>query len=123
TMHSAKGLEFDCVYIIHAADGNIPSDMATGSTEEIEEERRLFYVACTRAKEYLYVTHPLRYYVSGHGTSDRYGYALRTRFIPEEVRPLFAEVQTGAREAAGPAPFAMSSAATSIRASMRAMWE
>ncbi|MCE5204094.1 MAG: ATP-dependent helicase, partial [Actinomycetia bacterium] len=47
TMHSAKGLEFDCVYIIHAADGNIPSDMATGSTEEIEEERRLFYVACT----------------------------------------------------------------------------
>ena len=47
TMHSAKGLEFDVVYVMHAADGNIPSDMATGSSDEIEEERRLFYVACT----------------------------------------------------------------------------
>jgi DNA helicase-2/ATP-dependent DNA helicase PcrA len=62
TMHSAKGLEFDVVFVIHAADGNIPSDMATGSVAEIEEERRLFYVACTRASEQLYVMHPLRCY-------------------------------------------------------------
>ena len=62
TMHSAKGLEFDVVYVIHAADGNIPSDMATGTPEQVDEERRLFYVACTRARDHLYVTHPLRYY-------------------------------------------------------------
>ena len=62
TIHSAKGLEWDAVYVIHAADGNIPSDMATGKLEEIEEERRLFYVALTRAKDWLYVCHPLRYY-------------------------------------------------------------
>ena len=62
TMHSAKGLEWDAVYVIHAADGNIPSDMATGRLEEIEEERRLFYVALTRAKDWLYVCYPLRYY-------------------------------------------------------------
>jgi len=61
-MHSAKSVEFDVVCVIHAADGNIPSDMATGSSTAIEEERRLFYVACTRAREKIYVTHPLRYY-------------------------------------------------------------
>ena len=59
TMHSAKGLEWDVVFVIHAADGNIPSDMATGKLEEIEEERRLFYVALTRAKDWLYVCYPL----------------------------------------------------------------
>jgi len=61
TIHSAKGLEWDTVLVIHAADGNIPSDMATGSADQIEEERRLFYVALTRAKNHLYVCIPLRY--------------------------------------------------------------
>ncbi len=60
TIHSAKGLEWDAVYVIHAADGNIPSDMATGSAEGIEEERRLFYVALTRAKRHLCVLWPMR---------------------------------------------------------------
>ena len=56
TIHSAKGLEWDAVYVIHAADGNIPSDMSTGDTADgMEEERRLFYVALTRAKTWLYV--------------------------------------------------------------------
>ncbi len=123
TMHSAKGLEWDVVYVIHAADGNIPSDMATGSAEEIEEERRLFYVACTRAKDHLYVTHPLRYYASGRGMSDAYGYAQRTRFITDGVRPLFAEVQASPeRDAEDGAPRPMATTA-SIRASVRAMWE
>ncbi|MGD0383623.1 MAG: ATP-dependent helicase [Thermoguttaceae bacterium] len=64
TIHSAKGLEWDAVYVIHAADGCIPSDMATKDAEEIEEERRLFYVALTRAKNWLYVCYPLRFYHS-----------------------------------------------------------
>ena len=86
TIHSAKGLEWDAVYVIHAADGNIPSDMATQNAEEIEEERRLFYVALTRAKNSLYVCWPLRYYYASHpGMSDRHGYAQRTRFLPEPV--------------------------------------
>ena len=86
TIHSAKGLEWDAVYVIHAADGNIPSDMATKNGDSIEEERRLFYVALTRAKNWLYVCAPLRYYHSYRpGASDRYGMAQRTRFLPEPV--------------------------------------
>ncbi len=89
TIHSAKGLEWDTVYVIHAADGNIPSDMATGRPEEIEEERRLFYVALTRAKDWLYVCHPLRYYVAARPFGDVHGYAQPTRFLAQPVRSLF----------------------------------
>jgi DNA helicase-2/ATP-dependent DNA helicase PcrA len=95
TIHSAKGLEWDCVYVIHAADGNIPSDMSTGSPEGIEEERRLFYVALTRAKTWLAVCCPFRYYYSG-GFNDRHGYAQVTRFLPEGVRKHFERRTTSA---------------------------
>ncbi|MRS11682.1 MAG: ATP-dependent helicase [Actinobacteria bacterium] len=122
TMHSAKGLEFDVVYVIHAADGSIPSDMSTGSVEEIEEERRLFYVACTRARDALYVTHPLRYYAAGRGRSDAYGYAQRTRFVPDRLRPLFAECQAAPSEGDIDAPAAVATTTADIRASVRAMW-
>ena len=122
TMHSAKGLEFDVVYVIHAADGNVPSDMATGTTEEVEEERRLFYVACTRAKNQLYVSHPLRYYTQPWGKSDKHGYAQRTRFVSERVLPHFVEIQ--ARPGASPegeAPLERTTSA-SIRAGVRSLW-
>ena len=89
TVHSAKGLEWDAVYVIHAADGNIPSDMATGSPEEIDEERRLFYVALTRAKNWLVVCCPLRYYHRPGGFSDAHGYAQLTRFLPKGVLKFF----------------------------------
>ena len=90
TMHSAKGLEWDVVFVIHAADGNIPSDMATGRAEEIEEERRLFYVALTRAKDWLYVCYPLRYYTYPRSFSDVYGYSQPTRFVTAGMRQTFA---------------------------------
>ena len=70
TIHSAKGLEWDAVYLIHGADGCLPSDMATGSPEGIEEELRLMYVAMTRARDFLYVTWPKRYYHMPFGVSD-----------------------------------------------------
>jgi DNA helicase-2/ATP-dependent DNA helicase PcrA len=85
TIHSAKGCEWDAVYVIHAADGNIPSDMATGSDEEIEEERRLFYVALTRAKDFLEVCVPLKYYAKKWATGDRHTYAQPTRFLTEPI--------------------------------------
>jgi DNA helicase II / ATP-dependent DNA helicase PcrA len=92
TIHSAKGLEWDAVYVIHAADGNIPSDMATKNPEEIEEERRLFYVALTRAKNWLYVCYPLHYYRPGRG--DHYSFAQRTRFLPNNVLKHFQQCVT-----------------------------
>jgi len=122
TMHSAKGLEFDVVYVMHAADGNIPSDMATGSSEEIEEERRLFYVACTRARHHLYVSHPLRYYKAGNPMTDTHGYAQRTRFISDSVLPHFIEEQAYP-EPTSPAeePLPRTTSAD-IRASVRGLW-
>lgn len=98
TIHSAKGLEWDAVYVIHAADGNIPSDMATGSVEQIEEERRLFYVALTRARDWLYICWPQRYYQSPRG--DRHGYALLTRFVTDSMKPLLAARTARPAEAA-----------------------
>jgi len=82
TIHSAKGCEWDSVHVIHAADGMIPSDMSTGDDEEVAEERRLLYVAMTRAKNRLTLHFPLRYYHAGRGLSDRHSYAQLTRFIP-----------------------------------------
>ena len=86
TIHSAKGCEWDVVYVIHAADGMMPSDMATGDEDEIEEERRLFYVALTRAKDDLQVYFPLRYYHRRMGLEDPHSYAQLTRFISDDVR-------------------------------------
>lgn len=85
TIHSAKGLEWDAVYLIHAADGFLPSDMATGTPEEIEEELRLTYVAMTRARDFLYVLWPLRYYSKSAGISDRHSYAQCCRFFTPSV--------------------------------------
>jgi DNA helicase-2/ATP-dependent DNA helicase PcrA len=80
TIHSAKGLEWRAVYTIHAADGNIPSDMSTGKPEQIEEERRLFYVALTRARDHLYICWPLRYYHAHRGPkASQYGFAQPNR--------------------------------------------
>ena len=91
TIHSAKGLEWDVVHVIHAADGMIPSDMATGDDDEIEEERRLLYVAMTRARDALHVYRPLRYYRRPKG--DPHSTSQLSRFLhPEEVRATFEEI-------------------------------
>ncbi|MBA3765145.1 MAG: ATP-binding domain-containing protein, partial [Actinobacteria bacterium] len=91
TIHSAKGLEFDVVHVIHAADGMIPSDMATGDDDEIEEERRLLYVALTRARDALHVYRPMRYYRKPKG--DPHSYSQLSRFLePPEVRATFDEI-------------------------------
>jgi DNA helicase-2/ATP-dependent DNA helicase PcrA len=123
TMHSAKGLEWDAVFVIHAADGNIPSDMATGSVAEIEEERRLFYVACTRAKDWLYVCFPLRYYTSPWNHTDAHGYAQLTRFVAEGCRDVFRDEAGGTRSAEYDQPADPVASGASIRERLRSMWE
>jgi DNA helicase-2/ATP-dependent DNA helicase PcrA len=86
TIHSAKGCEWDAVYLIHAADGALPSDMSTGSEEEIDEELRLTYVAMTRARDFLYVSWPMRYYHRWSSFTDRHSYAQLCRFFSTEVK-------------------------------------
>jgi len=94
TVHSAKGGEWDVVHVIHAADGMFPSDMATGDDEQIEEERRLFYVALTRARHHLEVSFPLRYHRRSGGREDRHWYGQLTRFLPQDVRAHFETMTT-----------------------------
>ncbi len=83
TIHSAKGQEWKSVFVLNVVDGCIPSDLGTGTTAEIEEERRLLYVAMTRAKDDLHLVVPQRFFTHGQNAyGDRHVYASRTRFIP-----------------------------------------
>ncbi len=95
TIHSAKGCEWTVVHIIHAADGMIPSDMALGDEAGLEEERRLLYVAMTRAKDHLYVHVPLRYYHRKQRFGDSHTYAQRSRFLTDRVQALFEKRTAG----------------------------
>jgi DNA helicase-2/ATP-dependent DNA helicase PcrA len=89
TVHSAKGLEWDAVHVICAYDGNFPADMSTSSEEGVAEERRLFYVALTRARRRLHIYVPVRYYHRPHGGDDAHGYGQASRFLTDEVKGLF----------------------------------
>jgi DNA helicase-2/ATP-dependent DNA helicase PcrA len=121
TIHSAKGCEWDCVYVIHAADGNIPSDMATGTADEVEEERRLFYVALTRARDFLEVCFPLKYYAKKWSTGDRHSVAQLTRFLPQPLMKHFERVSLEPK-CADDAPSALPPASAEIRRKIAAMW-
>jgi DNA helicase-2/ATP-dependent DNA helicase PcrA len=86
TIHSAKGREWRAVYLIYVLDGWIPSDLAAGRGDELEEERRLLYVAITRARDELHLVQPLRVWLRPQGTSsDRWVAAARSRFLPADV--------------------------------------
>jgi DNA helicase-2/ATP-dependent DNA helicase PcrA len=89
TVHSAKGLEWDAVHLIAAYDGNFPADMSTSTEEGIAEERRLFYVALTRARRRLHVYVPVRYYHRPRGGDDAHGYGQASRFLTRHVQSLF----------------------------------
>ncbi|MEO9176824.1 MAG: 3'-5' exonuclease, partial [Gaiellales bacterium] len=83
TIHSAKGLEWQSVHLIAAYDGNFPACMAAGTSESINEERRLFYVALTRARRGLAIYVPRRYYHRPGARDDAHGYGKASRFLDE----------------------------------------
>lgn len=86
TIHSAKGQEWKSVFVLNVVDGCIPSDMSTGNADDIEEERRLLYVAMTRAKDQLALIVPHRFYVHNQARGgDKHLYASRSRFIPSAI--------------------------------------
>jgi DNA helicase II / ATP-dependent DNA helicase PcrA len=93
TIHSAKGQEWRSVFVLNVVDGCIPSDLATGSRDEIEEERRLLYVAMTRARDELTLIVPQRFYVHNQPRGgDKHVLAGRTRFIPSKLLSQFDQV-------------------------------
>jgi len=123
TIHSAKGQEWKAVHVLNVVDGCIPSDMATGSSEEIEEERRLLYVAMTRAKEQLHLIVPQRFYVTQQaGGGDKHMYAGRTRFITEAMAQHFEHVTWPEAAASAAAAAQPQVPLLQVRARARAAW-
>ena len=123
TIHSAKGREFRSVHILNVVDGCIPSDLSTGSTAEIEEERRLLHVAMTRAKDDLDLVLPHRFYTHGQPQrGDRHVYAPRTRFIPNAIKELFEISAWSSATAPGSGAASAARARIDVGAKARAMW-
>jgi DNA helicase II / ATP-dependent DNA helicase PcrA len=86
TIHSAKGQEWDNVYVLNVSDGNFPSEFSTGKPELIEEERRLLYVAMTRARNELHLCAPLKYQVTQQQRlGDKHIYGAKSRFMTDKV--------------------------------------
>src|ERR1700744_5563181 len=86
TVHSAKGMEWDTVYVLNVVDGSFPSEFATSRAELIEEERRLLYVAMTRARNELQLCVPLKFPLTQQPkTGDAHVYGARSRFMTEKV--------------------------------------
>jgi DNA helicase-2/ATP-dependent DNA helicase PcrA len=122
TIHSAKGQEWTAVTLLNAVDGCLPSDLATGTPQEIEEERRLLYVAMTRARDYLDIVVPQRFYVSQQaGLGDRHVYGSRTRFIPNSILARFEQVSWPIASPSSAGPHSRQ-VAVDLAARMRAMW-
>jgi DNA helicase II / ATP-dependent DNA helicase PcrA len=123
TIHSAKGQEWKSVFVLNVVDGCLPSDLGAGTTAEIEEERRLLYVAMTRARDDLHLVVPQRFFTHAqHARGDRHVYASRTRFIPDRLLGLFERttwpraVADAAARPAGKGPH------IDVGARMRGMW-
>jgi DNA helicase-2/ATP-dependent DNA helicase PcrA len=123
TIHSAKGQEWNAVFVLNAVDGCIPSDLGVGTTHEIEEERRLLYVAMTRAKDQLHVMVPQKFYTHGQrAMGGRHVYAQRTRFITNAVSRHFQSrswPQAKSKLETGRA----TRAPIDVKAKMRTMWK
>jgi DNA helicase-2/ATP-dependent DNA helicase PcrA len=123
TIHSAKGQEWDVVFVLNVTDGCIPSDMAVGSREQIEEERRLLYVAMTRAREHLHLLQPFRYFRSyQHRLGDGHVLATRSRFIADGILDLF-ERRAHSRAGDNSALRSEAQVRVNVAARMREMWK
>jgi DNA helicase-2/ATP-dependent DNA helicase PcrA len=121
TIHSAKGQEWDAVHLLNVADGNFPSEFSTGKPELIEEERRLLYVAMTRAKTDLHLLAPLKYYVTQQSRmGDKHVYGAKSRFLTRAVMDCLQPVAWGE---SAPQETAMAARAqVDVAGKLRAMW-
>jgi len=124
TIHSAKGMEWDTVYLLNVVDGTFPSEFATGRPELIEEERRLLYVALTRAQNDLLLLTPLKFHVTAqHRHGDAHVYGGRSRFLTDKVlKTLEPTTHQGSRLAADSLSEEGGDPALDIGARLKEMW-
>jgi len=123
TVHSAKGQEWESVFVLNVSDGNFPSEFATGKPEMIEEERRLLYVAMTRAKQSLSLIAPLRYHVTQQRRDgDKHVYGARSRFMSERLLATMDRGFRGRAESESGEVLAHSNKRIDVNARMREMW-
>jgi DNA helicase-2/ATP-dependent DNA helicase PcrA len=121
TVHSAKGQEWEAVYLLNVTDGNFPNEFSTGKPESIEEERRLLYVAMTRAKTKLDLIAPLKYYVTQQSRmGDRHVYGAKSRFLTQAVMACLEPFVHG--EAWDPAKPAANQPPVDVASRLRDMW-
>jgi DNA helicase-2/ATP-dependent DNA helicase PcrA len=124
TVHSAKGQEWEAVFVLNVTDGNFPSEFATGKPAMIDEERRLLYVAMTRAKQSLSLIAPLRFHVTQQRRDgDRHVYGARSRFLTDRLLATL-EQRFAGRPGTEPAGFRVrSDKQIDVAARMRQMWD
>src|SRR5262249_21655319 len=117
-----KGQEWTSVFVLNVVDGCIPSDLGTGTTAEIEEERRLLYVAMTRARDQLHLMVPQRFFTPGQRSlGDRHVHAPRTRFIRNGITRHFQSRYWPERKGASGAA-RVARTPVDVKAKMRNMW-
>jgi len=123
TVHSAKGQEWDAVFVLNVSDGNFPSEFSTGKPEMIEEERRLLYVAMTRAKQKLQLITPLRYHVTQqHRSGDKHVYGARSRFITDNLMQTMQAGFHGRSESSSSRLLPRSNKQLDVKSQLRDMW-
>ena len=109
--------------MLNLVDGCIPSDMATGNSAQIDEERRLLYVAMTRAKQHLHLVQPLRFFrTHQHRFGSGHTIAPRSRFLPDDILPLFARRAAATPQAAADTAMPQAVVSVDIGARLRGMW-
>jgi DNA helicase II / ATP-dependent DNA helicase PcrA len=123
TIHSAKGMEWDTVYLLNVVDGSFPSEFSTGKAELIEEERRLLYVAMTRAQNDLLLVVPLKFHLTNQAKhADAHVYGGRSRFMTEKVMSCFEALAFEGSSLVGDALAAGAPAALDVGARLKEMW-
>ena len=123
TVHSAKGLEWDAVHLLHVTEGSFPSDMGVATADGLDEERRLFHVALTRARDSLHLYAPLRYHHHPRARDDRHSWAQRSRFL--DAAALACCDRTAVEPEVDPAPAlgaTASAAGAAVAADLDALW-
>jgi DNA helicase-2/ATP-dependent DNA helicase PcrA len=123
TVHSSKGQEWEAVHVLNVSDGNFPSEFATGKPQLIEEERRLLYVAMTRARQSLSLIAPLKYHVTQQARDgDKHVFGARSRFLTDKLLATMQRKFHGREEGCSIRQVTRSDKRVDVAARIREMW-